>query len=172
MSPPVRLLAANDAARIEHHLLRLAPADRARRFPAGVRTDDAIRRHVAGIRFGVDATLAVVDEAGRVAAFAHGAVHRIGRWTRVEVAFSVDAEWRGNGLGSTLMAEACRFAESIGAYSVLGTCLAADLPMRRIFARAGMAMTLEDDRVYASRQLAVRRHASPRGIASPPLRAG
>ena len=172
MSLPVRVLAANDAARIEHHLLRLTPADRALRFAAGAVSDGAIRRHVAGIRFGTDAAFGMLDDAGRVVAFAHGSAYRVGKWTRVEVALSVDAQWRGSGLGSTLMAEACRFAESIGAYSVLGTCLAGDLPMRRIFARTGMAMTLEDDRVHATRQLAVRRHAAPRGIAGTSLRAG
>jgi GNAT superfamily N-acetyltransferase len=137
MSLPVRVLAATDAARIEHHLLRLSAADRSLYFVAGVVTDDAIRRHVAGIRFGTDAVLGMLDDADRVVAFAHGSVHAAGGWTRVEVAVSVDAERRGHGLGSTLMAEACRFAGSIGAYSVLGVCLARDVPMRRLFAASG-----------------------------------
>jgi GNAT superfamily N-acetyltransferase len=164
MSLPVRVLAATDAARIEHHLLRLTAADRSLRFAGGIVTDEAIRRHVAAIRFGTDAVLAMRDDADRVVAFAHGSVHAAGGWTRVEVAVSVDAERRGHGLGSTLMAEACRFAGSIGAYSVLGVCLARDVPMRRLFARVGMAMTLDGDRVHACRQLAVRRRQASPGL--------
>jgi GNAT superfamily N-acetyltransferase len=158
MSLPVRTLAATDASRIEEHLLRLTPADRSLRFAAGVVTDETIRRYVAGIRFGTDAVLGMLDEAGAVVAFAHGCVYSVGKRSRVEVAFSVDAERRGKGLGSLLMAEARRFAESIGAHSVLGMCLARNAPMRQIFANAGMTMTREDDEVHACCQLASRRH--------------
>jgi len=168
MSLPVRALAAADAARIEQHLLRLSPADRSLRFAAGVVTDDTIRRYVAGLRFGTDAVLAMVDDGGDVVAFAHGCVYSVGKRSRVEVAFSVDAERRGKGLGTALMAEARRFAESIGAHSVLGMCLARNAPMRQIFANAGMSMTREDDEVHACCQLASRprddaaRQAAPR----------
>lgn len=157
MSLPIKVLYAADAARIEEHLLRLDPVDRSLRFAAGVVTDETIRRYVAGIRFGIDAVLAMTDEAGAVVAFAHGCVYSVGKRSRVEVAFSVDADRRGKGLGSQLMAEARRFAESIGAHSVLGMCLARNAPMRQIFANAGMTMTREDDEVHACCQLASRR---------------
>ena len=55
------------------------------------------------------------------------------------------------------MAEARRFAESIGAHSVLGMCLARNAPMRQIFANAGMTMTREDDEVHACCTVASRR---------------
>lgn len=158
MSLSIRTLEAIDASRIEAHLLRLDPIDRSLRFAAGVVTDETIRRYVAGIRFGTDAVLAMVDEAGAVVAFAHGCVYSVGKRARVEVAFSVDAERRGKGLGTALMAEARRFAESIGAHSVLGMCLARNAPMRQIFANAGMSMTREDDEVHACCQLASRPH--------------
>jgi GNAT superfamily N-acetyltransferase len=152
----IAALEAADAGRIEAHLLRLDAVDRSLRFAAGVVTDDAIRRYVAGIRFGTDAVLAVLDADGRVVAFAHGCVYSVGKRARVEVAFSVDADRRGKGIGSTLMAEARRFAESIGAHSVLGMCLARNAPMRHIFANAGMTMTREEDEVHASVQVASR----------------
>ena len=118
MSFPITVLRAADAARIEHHLLRLDPADRSLRFAAGVVTDDTIRRYVKGIRFGHDAVLGVVDAGGELVAFAHGCVYSVGKRARVEVAFSVDAGRRGQGIGSALMAQTRRFAESIGAHSV------------------------------------------------------
>ncbi|MEO5881988.1 MAG: GNAT family N-acetyltransferase [Caldimonas sp.] len=153
---PIRVLQAVDAARIEQHLLRLAPADRSLRFAAGVVADETIRRYVAGIRFGTDAVLGMLDTEGELVAFAHGCVYTVGNSARVELAFSVDAGRRGKGIGSSLMAEARFFAESIGADSVLGMCLARNAPMRRIFASAGMTMTREDGEVHACCQLASR----------------
>ena len=168
MSLPIRTLNAADSARIEAHLLRLAPADRSLRFAAGLVTDETIRRYVAGIRFGTDAVLGMVDDGGDVVAFAHGCVYSVGKRSRVEVAFSVDAERRGKGLGSALMAEARRFAESIGAHSVLGMCLARNAAMRQIFANAGMTLTREDDEVHASCVVASRRHEIAPAAAMPP----
>jgi GNAT superfamily N-acetyltransferase len=156
MSLPITVLQAADAARIEDHLLRLDPVDRSLRFAAGVVTDETIRRYVAGIRFGTDAVLGV-EEGGALIAFAHGCVYSVGKRARVEVAFSVDARRRGEGIASALMAQTRRFAESIGAHSVLGMCLARNAPMRQIFANAGMTMTREDDEVHACCAVASRR---------------
>ena len=167
MSLPIRVLDAADAARIEDHLLRLAPADRSLRFAAGLVTDETVRRYVAGIRFGTDAVLGLLDDDRAVVAFAHGCVYSVGKRARVEVAFSVDAERRGRGHGTALMAEARRFAESIGAHSVVGMCLARNLPMRHIFAEAGMVLTREDDEVHAACTLASLHGAA---AATPPPR--
>lgn len=162
MSLPIRALERADAARIEEHLLRLWPADRSLRFAAGVVTDETIGRYVGGIRFGVDAVLGNVDERGAVVALAHGSVYRVGESIRVEVAFSVDAERRGRGLGTELMAAARRFAESISADSMVAMCVARNLPMRRIFASAGMTMTRADDEVNADCRLAPLGAVTPR----------
>ena len=105
MSLPIRALDLADGARIEDHLLRLSPADRSLRFAAGVVTDETIRRYVAGIRFGSDAVLGIVDERGELVAFAHGCVYSVGKPARVKVAFNVDAGRRGRGWGAGLMAE-------------------------------------------------------------------
>jgi GNAT superfamily N-acetyltransferase len=154
MSPSIRQLHAADSGRIEEHLLRLSPDDRSLRFAAGVVTDESVRRYVAGLRFDTDALLGVEDEGGKLVGLAHGCMYAVGHETRVEVAFSVDAERRREGLGAALMAAARRFAESIGAHSVVGMCVARNLPMRYLFARASMAMTREDDEVHARCQLA------------------
>ena len=162
MSLPIRVLECVDAALIEEHLLRLAPTDRSLRFAAGVVTDETIRRYVAGIRFGTDAVLGIVDAGGELVAFAHGCVYTVGKRARVEVGFSVDADRRRNGFGSALMTEARRFAESIGAHSVVGMCVARNLPMRRIFETAGMTMTREEDEVHASCHLGSMGATTPR----------
>jgi GNAT superfamily N-acetyltransferase len=155
MPSSIRQLHATDIGRIEEHLLRLSPDDRSLRFAAGVVTDESVRRYVVGIRFDTDTLLGVEeDEGGKLVGLAHGCVYAVGQETRVEVAFSVDAERRREGLGAALMAEARRFAESIGAHSVVGMCVARNLPMRHLFARASMAMTREDDEVHARCELA------------------
>ena len=46
--------------------------------------------------------------------------------------------------GTSLMSAARDFAESVGADAVVGMCVARNLPMRCIFAGAGMTMTLLD----------------------------
>ncbi len=162
---PIRVLHAVDAALIEAHLLRLAPVDRSLRFAAGVVTDETICRYVAGIRFGTDAVLGMVNADGELVAFAHGCAYTVGKRVNVEVAFSVDADQRGKGIGSSLMAETRRFAESIRAHNVLGMCVARNAPMRRIFANAGMTMTRDDDEVHACCHLSSRR----RGTAAWPI---
>ena len=154
MSPSIRQLHAVDIGRIEEHLLRLSPDDRSLRFAAGVVTDESVRRYVGGIRFDTDALLGVEDACGKLVGLAHGCVYAVGHETRVEVAFSVDAERRREGLGAALMVEARRFAESIGAHSVVGMCVARNLPMRHLFARSSMSMTREDDEVHARCELA------------------
>jgi GNAT superfamily N-acetyltransferase len=160
MNLPIRALDASDAARIERHLLRLSPGDRSLRFAAGVVSDDTVREYVARIRFGNDALLGIDDDRGELVAFAHGCVYSVGKRARVEVAFSVDAQRRRLGCGAALMARMRAFAESIGAHCVVGMCLARNLPMRAIFARAGMTMTRDGDEVHATCQLS-RRDAAP-----------
>ncbi|MDQ6683608.1 MAG: GNAT family N-acetyltransferase [Pseudomonadota bacterium] len=150
MSTSIRQLVLADTSSIEAHLLRLSPADRSLRFTAGVVTDESIRRYVAGIRFGSDAVIGAVDAAGDVVALAHGGIYSVGLDRRVEVAFSVDADRRGGGLGKALLEAARRFAAMIGAQSVVAICMARNLPMRRVFAGAGMTMRRDDDEVYAS----------------------
>jgi GNAT superfamily N-acetyltransferase len=120
MPLPIRRLEPSDAGRIEGHLLRLTADDRSLRFAGGVVSDDAIHRYVAGIRFGTDALLAMLDDDGAVVALAHGCVYRVGASTHVEVAFSVDAPRRRAGMASALMAAMQGFARTIGADSVVG----------------------------------------------------
>lgn len=51
-------------------------------------------------------------------------------------------------------------AASMGAESVVAMCVARNLPMRRIFAGAGMAMTREHDEVHARCALQLTRAAA------------
>lgn len=104
--PPARRSCCRtcDRARIEAHLLSLNADDRSLRFSAGVVTDDSIRACVARIRFGHDLVLGLVSQRGLLFSLAHGCVYDSRGQPHIEAAFSVDAAWRGAGLGKALMA--------------------------------------------------------------------
>ena len=138
-----------DSEAIVAHLLRLSPDDRSMRFAAGLVTDETIRRYVAGIPFARDALFGVVDDCGVLVALAHGCVYSVQGRGRVEAAFSVDADWRRHGLATRLMAALERFAMATGAEALVAMCVVRNLPMRRIFERAGMTLSREEVELVA-----------------------
>ena len=153
MNAAIVTLQGLDRTRIEAHLLRLAPADRSLRFAAGVMTDETIRRYVAAIPFERDLVIGLVSKLGRVIGLAHGCVFEAHGRRHVEAAFSVDAEWRGRGLGKRLMESLMRRTEAEGGAVLVGSCAPRNLPMRRIFEHAEMALTREEDELNARREL-------------------
>lgn len=165
MTPFIAALQLADTDRIVGHLLRLAPHDRSLRFAAGLVTDETIERYVRSIRFAQDAVYGLVvgdghdgigdDCGGDVVGFAHGCRHAVDGQIRVETAFSIDAAWRGHGHGNALMTAIESFARKTGAQALLGVCIARNLPMRRVFERAGMTFERCDDEIHASRRLEV-----------------
>jgi GNAT superfamily N-acetyltransferase len=140
-----------DRARIEAHLLRLSSTDRSLRFAAGVVTDETMRRYVAGIRFDSDVVVGLVSKLGHVVGLAHGCVFEAHGTPHVEAAFSVDASWRGHGFGGRLMDAVVLRTSAGGGAALVGTCAARNLPMRRIFERAEMSLTREEDEWSARR---------------------
>lgn len=146
-------LVAGDRDRVRDHLLRLAGEDRSLRFAAGVVTDDSVCRYVDAIDFERDLVMGLVSKRGLVIGLVHGAVfdHRGRR--HVDAAFSVDAAWRGVGFGTRLMESLLLQASALGQAVVLGQCAVRNRPMRRLFERAGMAMTRSDDEWCARREL-------------------
>ncbi len=154
MYAAITALTAADRARVEAHLLRLSPADRSLRFAAGLVTDETVRRYVDGIRFETDHVLGLVSKRGVVIGLAHGCVFDAGGQRHVEAAFSVDAEWRGHGFGSRLMEALLLRARAAGGATVVGSCAARNLPMRRVFERAQMALSRDEDEFFARRQVA------------------
>ena len=149
----IERLTALAAPRIVAHLLRLSAEDRSLRFAAALVTDETIRRYVSRIRFGLDAVFGLVDGRGWVVGLAHGCVFEVQAAPRIEAAFSIDADLRGLGFGHRLMQAVDTFAQHHGMVAVVGLCAARNLPMRRVFERAGMQLVREDDEVHAVRSL-------------------
>jgi GNAT superfamily N-acetyltransferase len=140
-----------DAGRIADHLLRLSPEDRSLRFSSGVVTDQTICAYAGRIRFGNDLVLGLVSQRGQVFGLAHGCVFRQHGQLHIEAAFSVDAAWRGVGLGKALMdALRLRASERAGErVALIGMCAARNWPMRRVFESAGLTLRREDDDMHA-----------------------
>jgi GNAT superfamily N-acetyltransferase len=153
-------LRATDAGSVAAHLLQLSPQDRSLRFAAGVVVDESIHRYVAGIRFGSDAVFGVKTADGALVGVAHGCLYVAGGEVHLEVAFSVDAAWRRLGLGACLMNALESFAVCSGAHRLAGMCVARNLPMRRLFERAGMRLSREGDELHAFRDLAPAQEAN------------
>lgn len=147
-------LQATDRPRIEAHLLRLSAADRSLRFAAGAVPDDMVRRYVASIDFGRQVLLGYVSLRGELFGFAHGCPFvRAGR-PHLEVAFSVDAAWRGHGLARRLMDAMLGHAASHGGITVIGRCATRNRAMRRVFEHGGLALQRDEDEFEARREMA------------------
>nr|WP_280151659.1 GNAT family N-acetyltransferase [Piscinibacter sp. XHJ-5] len=116
-------------------------------------TDATIRAYCASLRYESDILLGIEDPRGDVVGLAHGCVYEAGGQRRVEGAFSVDREFRGRGLGSRLMAMLEVRARASGAQALVGMCAVRNLPMRRIFERAGLVLRREDDELHGQREL-------------------
>jgi GNAT superfamily N-acetyltransferase len=146
-------LQASDTDRILAHLLRLSPEDRSLRFSAGLVTDTTIRAYAARIRFGQDLVLGLLSQRGQLFGLAHGCVFDHRGQAHIEAAFSVDADWRGAGLGKALMAAVCRRAceRACERTALVGQCALRNLPMRRLFEGAGLTLRREDDELHAHR---------------------
>lgn len=143
-------LQAADADRIAAHLLRLSPEDRSLRFAAGLVTDQTVCAYVGRMRFASDAVFGLIDAGGAVVGLAHGCLFETRGKPLIECAFSIDAALRGQGFGARLMALLADFAARRGA-ALVGLCHVRNLPMRRIFERAGLTLTREDDELHARR---------------------
>jgi len=154
MQLAIALLEAADRPRIEAHLLRLSAGDRSLRFAAGLVTDDTVRAYAGRIRHGHDIVVGLIDRHDALAGLAHGCVYEVRGQLHVEAAFSVDEAWRGQGFGARLMEAVQVQAQAIGAARVVGICAVRNLPMRRIFERAGMALTREEDEMHAEGRVA------------------
>ena len=153
----IRHLAAADAPRIEAHLQRLSADDRASRFATGGISDAGIRDYVSRIRFGWDVTLGCFDGAGLLVGFAHGCVFRLQGLWHLEVALSIDAAHQRRGMGTALMRRMQVRAVSLGIDTVVGSCAARNLGMKKVFLDSGWQIIQEECEIQARDDLTLRR---------------
>jgi GNAT superfamily N-acetyltransferase len=133
---PIRSLTPLEIGLYREHLLRLDGNDRRLRFGYPMNRD-AIERFVASFDPLRDRLFAHFDRRLQVV----GAVLvNTDRWATAELAFSVEPGHRGRGLGSALCRRAITWARNRGIRTVSVFCQTENGAMRRLAARAGMAM--------------------------------
>lgn len=128
MMHPVRILVPAEFGLYRAHLLRLSPEDRRLRFGYAI-DDRAVGDHVARLVPRCDSILAHFGDDLAVV----GAVHvALCRGDAAEFAFSVEAPFRGRGIGTSLFERAILFARNRGARAAYSYCLAENRAMRRL----------------------------------------
>lgn len=146
----IRLLLPSENADYAAHLLRLDPLSRFMRF-AGLVTDSAVRRHAARVAdqravvFGYFA-----DGELRGVAELHPLPVRGGRPKSAELAFSVEREWQGRGIGSRLMDRILGYARAHGFEDLHMMFLANNGRMKRMAVEHDVQLTNEDDEIVGS----------------------
>ncbi|MBC7779164.1 MAG: GNAT family N-acetyltransferase [Proteobacteria bacterium] len=119
------------------HLLRLDAIDRSSRFGAAM-SDTGIERYAEGIDVDPGRSCVVRSEDGEVVALAelrllHGDLQSL-----AEIAFTVDAGWRGRGLARTLLSNLIALAATAGVTSLLAQVRVGNASMLSILRNAGM----------------------------------
>ncbi len=134
-----RTLMPAELALYRAHLLRLGPEDRRMRF-GGAMSDEAIVATVARLNPATTKVLAACDHELRIIAAVQ--ISRIG-WSTVELAFSVEPEWRRQGLGTALMRRATLMARNRGAAKARLHCLRENVAIRRLSRSAGLTQVAD-----------------------------
>jgi len=130
------------------HLKRLSDADRYMRFEA-VTSDEGIDRYVDRIVLSRSAIIGVFDAEGVM----RGAAHVVRDGTVTDLGLSVEAEFRGIGLGLRLLDEAISSARLLGARAFTALCLARNGWMTRQLKKRGFEMTHDGGCMLASSPL-------------------
>ena len=130
----IRRLWPSDVAGFRDHLLRLDVDSRHSRFGGAVSDDFLIG--YADRCFGIDDVIYgyIVDDVVRGAGELRGVGHNLplGFGGSAEAAFSVEVEWRRQGIGARLMSRIVRAARNRRAEVLYMSCLANNEPMLRL----------------------------------------
>ncbi len=144
----IRPLTVFEQNAVEDFYLALSPADRRRRFCCAL-GDATILNYVRGLDFAGNSILGAFDERAELIGLAelvHGA-------DASEMAFSVRADRRGQGIGTLLMQRLLVRARLCGVRHVFVMFLGDNAPMRRMAVRAEMRVHTSEGECRAEREL-------------------
>jgi GNAT superfamily N-acetyltransferase len=147
----VRKLSINEAALYGAHLLRLDAESRRSRF-GGTVADAYIRCHAECSILG-DATIHgffLESEVRGAAELRHFAAHA------AEIALSIEKDWQGHGIGTTLFETTLRAARIRGVKSLYMSCLPENLRMRQLARKFHADMKFEFGSVAGVLELSTR----------------
>ena len=142
----IRRLWKPDKRAFRAHLLRLDPESRSDRFAMAV-SDDFLLDYADNC-FGYDDTIYGFFVEGEIRAA--GELRRVGDANApqalrdvAEAAFSVEREWRGNGIGGELMARIVRAARNRRTRTIYMSCLARNRAMQALARKFEAEMRFE-----------------------------
>ena len=113
-----RRLLITEKDKVEEHLKRLDTANRVMRFETAA-TDSFIERYVAGLKRPQDILLGAFDDTLTLRGFAHVAVIK----DLADLGLSVEASFRGHGIGSHLLDKAIEAARNRRTKTFSSQCL-------------------------------------------------
>lgn len=147
---PLSRLTDHDRPLIARHLKRLSGQDRQRRFGSPLK-DPALDSYARKLDLQQGRCLGYI-EAGELRGLAE--IFPEGRGaTTCEAAFTVDADWRGQGLGTHLMDRVLRLTAAEGYRRVVLYIQQANTPMRLVARKHGFALALDMDGYVATREI-------------------
>lgn len=149
----VQALGPRQKGRILRHFLALSEPDRALRF-GNAATDEALAEYVAQIDFKQDALFGLSRQRGPLLALAHLALRSKDKRAQAELGLSVQANARGQGLGSRLFAHALEYCLKRQIDAFYMHCLASNQTMLHIARKAGMEIVRDHSEAEAYLQLA------------------
>ena len=153
---PSRHLTTDDRARVLAHLLRLNAQDRRMRFCQSF-SDANVTDYVANIDFDKSVCFGLFDDGQNLVALAQSFAYDDGGVRMLEAAFSTDAAWRCQGLGTVLFRQVTDFAAEQRMDRVIAQCLAGNRPMRALLRAVGAVCAVDDGEVTG--QLEIVGHA-------------
>jgi GNAT superfamily N-acetyltransferase len=144
----IRPLTVFEREAVRSFYLALSQEDRRKRFCCSL-SDDVISNYVERLNFTRDTVLGAFDERARLI----GLAELIRGAEASEMAFSVRPDKRGQKIGTTLIDRLMTRARMCGIKKVFVMFLSDNTPMRRMAARAGMALSSFDGEAHAEREL-------------------
>jgi len=137
--PVIRTLWLHERQKLEAHLLRLDEHDRYMRFGGHV-SDETLQRYCERIHWWRSHLVGWIDDDGALRAVGEARLLS-GGWPReAELAFSVEAPYQGQGLGTELFRRLLTYARNRAVGRVYVTSLPTNVKMRRIARRFGLGV--------------------------------
>jgi GNAT superfamily N-acetyltransferase len=137
----IRKLWPTDKDHVRAHLLRLDPDGRHSRFAMGV--GEAFLERYAETSFRIDAVLIGYFEAGILRGLAELRPIADHTGAEMEAAFSIEAGWRRNGIGTALFKRLIDIARNRGVKRLYTSCLRTNRAMQRLALKFDGELVLE-----------------------------
>jgi RimJ/RimL family protein N-acetyltransferase len=147
-----RRLSGEDRCAVMAHLLRLSDQDRQMRFCRAF-PDKSVANYAENIDFQKNVCIGIFGHDQALVALVQAFPYDDGGVRTMEAAFTTDAPWRGQGLGTLLFLEVTDHAVEHGIGRVIAQCLDGNRPMRALLRAVGAVCKIEEGEVTGELEL-------------------